>query len=329
MNKHRKTWLAGIVFLGLVVFLLSRGQEAPAPNLPGTFSFAVLGDAPYYPWEEIQYRFVLQALDAHDLSFVVHVGDIFWHPCTDEHYRQTLGWFNGLRHPVIYTPGDNEWLDCWEPGSGGFVPRERLDRIRQIFFADPARSLGGRRLPLASQAGREPFPDFIENARWGHEGIVFATVHVVGPMNDRAPSGASAGDDLRQRTESAAAWVRETFAEARASNASAVVLAFQANPDFEEPFDNPYRREFDPFILAVEEEAERFPRPVLLAHGDGHIYTVDHPLVRRTTGRRLKNLTRLQAPGSPEVGWVRVVVTPGAESPFAFEKHVVPRWKYW
>jgi hypothetical protein len=68
---------------------------------------------------------------------------------------------------------------------------------------------------------------------------------------------------------------------------------------------------------------------VLLAHGDGHIYTVDHPLIRRTTGRLLENLTRLQVPGSPQVGWVKVIVSPGADNPFAFEDHVVPRWKYW
>jgi hypothetical protein len=68
---------------------------------------------------------------------------------------------------------------------------------------------------------------------------------------------------------------------------------------------------------------------VLIAHGDDHTYTIDHPVVRSTTGRRLENVTRLEVPGSPQVGWVRVFVTPGAESPFAFEPHVVPRWKYW
>lgn len=133
----------------------------------------------------------------------------------------------------------------------------------------------------------------------------------------------------RRRTDAAASWVRETFAEARTLNASAVVLSFHATAALEESADDPYRQAFEPFITAIEEEAERFARPVLLAHGDGHEYTVDQPLVRRTTGRRLENLTRLQVPGSPEVGWVRVVVTPGAETPFAFEAHVVPRWKYW
>jgi len=332
-HKRRKTWLMGLVLLVLiVVFLLTRGPEAPTPNPPGTFSFAVMGDAPYYAWEELQYRLVLQSLDANDLSWVLDVGDIFWHPCTDRYYQKTLDGFNGLRHPVIYTPGDNEWTDCWEQGSGGFSPQERLDRIRQIFFNNPTRSLGGSTISLVRQAGREPFPEFVENARWAYEGIVFATVHIVGSSNAMKPfPGRTEADDIasRRRTEAAAAWVRETFAEAKSLNASAVVLGFHGNAGLEGAEDPKWQAFFEPFITAVEEETERFARPVLLAHGDGHVYTVDHPLVRRTTGRRLENLTRLQVPGSPEVGWVRVVVKPGAEDPFTFEEHVVPRWKYW
>ena len=332
MFIRRRTQVGGAILLVLVaVFLITRGPEAPTPNPPGAFSFAVMGDAPYYEWEVLQYRLVLKSLDANDLSWVIDVGDIFWHPCTDAMYRRTLDGLNALRHPVIYTPGDNEWVDCWEPGSGGFAPQDRLNRIRQIFFDNPARSLGGTALPLISQGGREPFTEFVENARWVHEGIVFATVHIVGSTNGMKPFPArtEADDDAaRRRTNAAAAWVRETFAEAKSLNASAVVLSFHANADLEEP-DDSYRKAFEPFIETIEEEAERFARPVLLAHRDGHIYTVDHPLVRRTTGRRLENLTRLQVPGSPDVGWVRVVVTPGAENPFAFENHVVPRWKYW
>lgn len=333
MSKRRKTWFLGTILLVLVVvFLITRGPEAPSPNPPGTFSFAVMGDAPYYEWEVIQFRLVLKALDANDLSWVISVGDIFWRPCTDEMYRRTLDRFNALRHPVIYIPGDNEWTDCWEPGSGGFAPQERLNRIRQIFFDNPTRSLGGSPMPLVSQGGREPFPEFVENARWSHEGIVFATVHIVGSENAmKAFPARTEADDAasKRRSEAASAWVRETFAEARNSHASAVVISFHGNAELEHSADAPYRQAFEPFITAVEEEAESFARPVLLAHGDGHDYIVDHPLVRRTTGRTLENLTRLQVPGSPLVGWVRVVVKPGAEDPFVFEEHLVPRWKYW
>jgi hypothetical protein len=120
VRDTRKTGLGLAIVLAVVIgFLAPSGPPLATPNPPGTFSFAAVGDAPYYAWEDIQYRLVLQALDAQDLAWVRHVGDIFWRPCTDELYGRSLNWFNGLRHPVIYTPGDNEWTDCWEPGSGG------------------------------------------------------------------------------------------------------------------------------------------------------------------------------------------------------------------
>jgi hypothetical protein len=332
LSKRKKIWIPSTILLFLVVgFLVTRGPEAPVPNPAGTFSFAVLGDAPYYAWEDLQFRLVLQTLEANDLSFVIDVGDIFWHPCSDDLYLKTLARFNSLRHPLIYTPGDNEWTDCWEPGSGSFAPLERLNRIRQIFFADPSQSLGRNRLTLISQSGSNRFGEFVENARWIQHGIVFATVDIVGSNNamERFPARTDADDFASKlRTEAAAQWVHEAFEEARIVNASAVVISFHANASLEEP-DEPDRHFFDPFISTIEEETEKFARPVLLAHGDGHIYAVDHPLVRRTTGLRLENLTRLQVPGSPEVGWVKVIVTPWAEGQFAFENHVVPRWKYW
>ena len=324
--------VAVILAVGILGFLLTSGPPPAVPNPPGTFSFAVLGDSPYSWWEEMKYRFVRQDLDQHDLRWVLHVGDIFWQPCTEKRYRKSLDQFNRLRHPVIYTPGDNEWTDCWEPYSGDFEPLERLARLRQIFFHAPDRSLGGRRLPLVSQAQRGPFSELVENVRWTQEGILFATVHLVGSTNGLKPfPRRSAADDAaaRRRTEAATAWVRETFAAAKAGGATAVVIAFHANPAFEEPAGDPYRQAYEPFLTALEEEVERYGRPVLVVQGDDHVFTVDHPLVRRTTGRRLAHFTRMQVPGSPEVGWVRVVVTPGAEPRFTFESRVVPGWKYW
>jgi len=107
------------------------------------------------------------------------------------------------------------------------------------------------------------------------------------------------------------------------------VLAFHGNPVFENPVEDRYRRTYEPFHEALEREVERFGKPVLVTHGDHHEYVVDRPLVRRTDGRPLHNLVRMQVPGSPNVGWVRVTVTPGADEPFAFRAHVVPHWKYW
>ena len=313
--RRRIGWLA--VCLGVVVvFLFTQGLDPPTLNPPGSFSFAVLGDAPYDWFEERRFRLVLRELNAHDLTAVISIGDIFWRPCSDDMYRRTRDQFNGLRHPVVYTPGDNEWFDCWERGSGGFVPQERLVRLREIFFNPPTRSLGGSRIALDSQ------PEFVENARWTSNGVVFATVHLIGSANGmwRFPKRSPADDAAaRRRTEAAASWTRETFDAARASNAGAVVIAMHGNPFDEEAKD---REPFQPFLVALQEAAEQFRHPVLVTHGDQHRFTVDKPL-------KLTNLTRLEVPGSPDVGWVRVTVTAGASNPFAFDERVIPRWKYW
>lgn len=121
--------------------------------------------------------------------------------------------------------------------------------------------------------------------------------------------------------------MRETFAQAKSLSATAAVVSFHADPGLQgSPAD---RAPFRALLDAFEDEAVAFGRPVLLIHGDSHHFIVDQPLKARATERSIGNVTRLEVPGSPLVGWVRVVVTPGATSAFAFEERLVPRWKYW
>ncbi|HYC90436.1 MAG TPA: metallophosphoesterase [Thermoanaerobaculia bacterium] len=297
------------VLVILVICFVTAGPPEPVPTPPGSFSFAALGDAPYYVWEELRFRTVLRDLEQHDLGTVIHVGDIFWRPCTDNHYRRAFERLDRLRHPVVYTPGDNEWTDCWEPGSGAFQPLERLARLRRIFFARPPELPGLERQPV-----------YVENVRWQQQGVVFAALHVTGSRNGL---GRTPEDDRAawERLDASIAWMRQTFA--KASSAPAVVLAFHAGLALEQPRGHEWRKPYEPFNIALEEEVARYGRPVLIIHGDDHEYRVDRPVPR------LQNLTRLEVPGSPEVGWVRVVVTPRAASPFTFSERVVPRWKYW
>jgi hypothetical protein len=315
----RRGRYAAIVGIALIVFVATAGPPAPSAAPPGTFSFAALGDAPYYGHEELQYRVVLKDLGQHELASVIHVGDLFWRPCSDGMYERSRQWLDALPHPVIYTPGDNEWFDCWEPRVGGYAPLERLARLRQIFFDHPGRSLGRESIALTSQT---VLP---ENARWRHDAIVFATLHLIGSANGTRPfPGRTAADDAegRQRTGASMTWLRETFAEATATRATAMVLAFHANP-FHTAAADGVRREYEPFVKTLVEEAGRFGRPVLFVHGDTHEFIVDRPLPG------VPNATRMQVPGSPAVGWVRVTVEPGPTVAFSFERRVVPRWKYW
>jgi hypothetical protein len=326
----RPFWLA-IAAVSLAAFVASTaGPPAPTPNPPGTFAFGAFGDAPYYPWEDWRYPLTLRDIDAHDLAFAIHIGDIFWYPCSDERYQRSLRWFNGLKHPLVYVPGDNEWADCWTQQEGGFDPRDRLARLRQTLYPRPASSLGARTMPLESQSANPAFREFVEHARWSHDGIVFATIHVVGSANFMKPfAGRTDADDheSRRRLEAAVAWLHDAFEHARSDAARAVVVAFHADPGFDGSPDE--QRPFRPLLDAFEDEAVAFGKPVLLIHGDSHHFITDQPLKARATQQTIAGVTRLEVPGSPLVGWVRVVVTPAETPSFAFEQRLVPRWKYW
>ncbi|HUR82805.1 MAG TPA: hypothetical protein VM733_18745 [Thermoanaerobaculia bacterium] len=300
--------LIAIAVVAMMAATAGPPDPMPAPP-PGAFAFAAMGDAPYYPWEELRFRNTLADLDQHDLASVIHVGDIFWRPCTDAHYRKALARLDGLRAPVVYTPGDNEWTDCWEEGSGGFEPLERLASLRRIFFAQPVA------LPRFERQRV-----YVENARWEQHGFVFATLHVTGSRNGL---GRSPRDDAaaRERLDATITWMRDTFA--RAANARGVILAFHASTSLELPKGHERRQPYEPFIAALEEESKRYGRTVLIIHGDDHQFVVDHPVAG------VPNLTRLEVPGSPDVGWVRVEVTPRGASPFTFSRRVVPEWKLW
>jgi hypothetical protein len=332
----RRLWVRHSASLLIIVaaftalVLSTSGPPAPTPNPPGTFAFGALGDAPYEPWEAWRYPLMLEDMNGNDLAFSIHVGDIFWRPCSDDRYERSLRWFNGLKHPLIYVPGDNEWADCWTAQEGGFNPRDRLAMLRRILYPRPGSSLGRQPLPVETQAANPAFAEFVEHARWSQSGLIFATIHVVGSGNftERFPARTDADDEeARRRLAAALAWLRETFARAKAQSATAVVVSFHADPGFDwSPADQvPFR----PLLDALEDEAVAFDKPVLLIHGDSHDFTTDHPLKARATRQTIAGVTRLEVPGSPLVGWVRVVVTPGAIPSFAFEQRLVPRWKYW
>jgi hypothetical protein len=122
--------------------------------------------------------------------------------------------------------------------AGSYVPTERLDAVRRVFFPHPGRTTGGRRQPVATQADEPGFGDYVENVRFEKGGVVFASVHVVGSENGLAPwSGLPGGDrpaeriaEVEARTVAALAWIDEAFDEAEDDDAAGVLLLLQAEP---------------------------------------------------------------------------------------------------
>jgi len=86
-----------------------------------SFTFAALGDAPYYDHEEQTFVEMLAAIDREPLAFSVHVGDFKsgHSDCSNALYQQRREWFGRSAHPFVFVPGDNDWTDCWRTFAGG------------------------------------------------------------------------------------------------------------------------------------------------------------------------------------------------------------------
>jgi len=267
-----------------------------------SFTFAALGDAPYYDHEEQPFIEMIAEMNRETLAFAVHVGDFkSGHSvCSDDVYRQRREWFDLSRHPFVFVPGDNEWSDCWRRLAGGYDTKERLRRLREIFFAEPT-TLGQQRLALTRQSdvdAKHPYP---EHARWVHEGVMFVTLNVPGSYNNFARDRA----EFKVRDAAVRAWITQSFRVARASRLGAVVLIMQANPW---AVTGPLRHGYTPLLETVTAETLEFGGEVVLIHGDTHRYRVDQPLLHPETRRPVRNFTRIEVFGSPTVNWVRVRV---------------------
>ncbi len=309
---------------------LSCSLEPSPPPPPGTFTFGVFGDGPYRVWEVGRFRHLMRDVSRSDVAWLIHVGDIFWYPCSDANYRRSLRALNSIQCPVVYTPGDNEWTDCYLKVAGGHPPLERLEYLRQTFYGEPSQSLGSRRMSVLSQAQGGRYPELVENARWVRGGFVFITLHMVGSENateDFRGRGADNDAEAARRIEGSLEWMHEAFALADSIDAHGIVIAMHGSPGLH--YHPRPRPGFEAFLDQLETRVKAFQGQVLLIHGDGHQYTVDHPLRDRATYEPLANFTRLETFGSPDIGWVRVAVDTIAGEFVSFEPRVMKRWWIW
>lgn len=287
------------------------------------FAFAVFGDGPYYPSEMDRFQRVLDEVRASGVEWLIHIGDILWNPCTDRALEERLKALNSIGCPVIYTPGDNEWTDTHDERVGAYDPLERLASIRKIFFCNPGASVGARSIDVVCQSTDGRFREFCENSRWEHRGFVFATMHIVGSNNGRAAfaSRSTVHDaEVDRRTHAAEDWLAQAFDHARRVDARGLVLAMHANIGLER--DGARGDAFDGIIETLEKNLKTFAHPVLIIHGDTHTHRIDQPF-RDRSGRTYANLTRLETFGSPDIGWVRVVLGPDSDSVIEIEPRLM------
>jgi hypothetical protein len=316
---------------------------------PNHYVVGLFGDQPYGAMGKAEYPNVLADLNAHQLAFSVFDGDLKAGgdgACTNDLYTTSLAFFNSLRAPLIFTPGDNDWTDCWGrygPGTGGFDPEERLAYERQLFFSTH-RSLGQQTIPLQRQSDEPgPYAAYSENARWRKGPVVYLTLNVQGSNDNDAhldvpedvgqdPYTRSPAEIARQDAEHLArlaankAWLDESFAYAKSVGARGVMVIWQADPNFNNEQHLARADEYDGFpeiLEALRQATMAFSGQVVLVHGDSHYFKVDQPLTS-DKGTVLANFTRVETWGAANLHWVSAEIDVNAPTLFTFRSMIVP-----
>jgi hypothetical protein len=289
-----------------------------------SFSFVALGDMPYGNQNKtyLSYRSLIETINHSKPKFSIHVGDFKSGSslCSDSEFAEQLKHFSMFEAGVVFTPGDNDWTDCWRSNNGGYDPQERLRKIREDFFK-PEVSLGKSPLRLVSQPHIHPkFDRYVENQRWVVDEVLFVTLHIVGSNNNFESRDAEAIKEFFERDAANIAWIRSAFDLAHQNKYRAIVFAFQADvlvsrsmwEDF--PSWSGFRNSVAQTLLPL---AKDWAQPVLLIHGDGHQYHFDQPF--KLKGAVIPNVTRLEVPGASDVRAVNVTIDLEKEKVFSTE----------
>jgi hypothetical protein len=296
--------------------------HAPAPDT-NSFNIIAFGDMPYfYPQDYKRFENVISYLNTKNQAFNVFVGDIKSSKtnCADDAYHKMYNYFMQFEKPLIYTPGDNEWTDCYNKTTDSSKKGERLNFLRKTFFKN-SKSLGKQQMAVVSQASYPGYQKFVENARWRHKGVAFATLHIVGSNNNYFPEGTSDNTEFFERSKANIAWLQEVFKNAVQDSSLGIVLLTHADMFFPDKGASG----FDAFLKELEAQTRAYGKPVLLVNGDSHKYIVDKPLYSDDTHTKtLLNFTRVQVFGEYDMHAVKITINPSNPSLFEVQELLVP-----
>jgi len=317
------------------------------------YAIGLWGDLPYSTQQAtVGVPNLIADMNSQNLAFTVHDGDLKngSAECIDSVYTQGLAYFNSLRAPAIFTPGDNDWVDC--DRTAGYNSLVQLDKERALFFSTPY-TLGVHRFRMEVQTAKlclnasYVYVSCVENRRWTVGGVTYATLNVQGSCNNLC---GVASDPVEWAARNAAniQWVKDTFASAQARRSVAVMFISQADPAFDDTTgladdtrnamtlaqDDGQPDGFVDFLLALRAEVIAFKKPVAYVHGDSHYFRVDKPLLD-ANGVRVSNFTRVETfgdhavSGHPErddndVQWLKVYVNPKSREVFSYQPQIAP-----
>lgn len=303
----------------------ARDKAKPGPR---PVRIALFADIPQWPDAEARTTRLLELFAERKLSFVIHAGGIKGdtESCADAVLSARFRLLDQSPLPLVYVPGEPDWAECHQPVNGSFDDVERLNRLRELFFANDD-SLGQRHLPVIRQSDQATFRAYREHARWTAGDALLVTINLPGNNNNYRKEGGRNGE-FEDRREAIRQWLSRAFSLARQQGLSAIVLVAHGDPQF----GNGWEQRGKPTLLdgfmrrgtrdgylefkrQLRELASRYRGQVLLVHTSLTGFGIDAPL-RDANGKILRNVTRVALPVGSASQWTELVISPDAASPF-------------
>ena len=276
---RKSTLLFALAAVAAATATAAVADDSPFQLLLGASNVAVFGDAPYgvdAPYggkvtDTAEFAatpaFIEFVNSDPSISLVLHVGDIHSgkQNCTLAYDQSIYDLWTAFAHPLIYTPGDNEWSDCHKKGEGGGLydpaqdtivydtnpdqsltdyaggdPIANLTLVRQIFFSNPGHALAQQKLVLsqafAYDRAHPSDAKFVENVIWTQSRVLFVTLNMPGGSNNDQdiwygrPSLTGAQiQEIAERTDADIRWLDLAFTLAKVLRVKGVVVQIQAD----------------------------------------------------------------------------------------------------
>jgi hypothetical protein len=329
-----------LILIVLIFIVLTSCKKDTSTNI----NFIAFGDTPMASIKNQYelYEKLIQKINLANPSLVINTGDTHsFKVCSNDKIDYFYRSFNKIQSPVIYTPGDNDWLDCSDAIDGNFLypafePLERLNYLRETYF-NKKKTLGAFPLPLVNQS-QDGHP---ENIRLVKDNIGYITLHVVGYKWNFSELDPNLKKEFYVRNKANLDWLDKSFKALEKTDA--IVVAFHASA-FEGIFESPrkiykritenkkilfslntYKRiirtifklvgnakfPHNDIVKSLANHSSEFNKPVLLLYGDTHDQRAYQPFKKLSP-----NLHAIEVFGTPDIKAIEITIKPKMKSPF-------------
>ena len=270
------------------------------------FSIAIIAPALKTPNDDSALRLAITETDEENLAFVVVNGiKSAQEVCSDSLYLDRKILLDTAKNGLIVSLTGADWTQCRNI-AGRADSGERLNRLRELFFADDF-SFGGTKIPLVRQSAAPKFRSYAENVRWELGPILFATINLPSDNNHYLSAGGR-NNEFEDRSIANLNWIQRIVSYASTHKHEAIVIFCDQNP-IALPKSRIQHDGFAEIRAQLYRLASSFSGRILVVYSGGLQPTTGTPAGLEWKG----NLGTLGVTS----GWLRLKISPSAPALFS------------